>query len=289
MTLLPVQPGLTFELQYRRYGRDALNEQIKYINSEFMPGLMRVHSLYTADAMSDDVAEQLAQLTATFGHIADKMISRVNALQQKFAGAHTKKWTASVKKTLGIDINSLIDKDLDEHLRRFALGNAQLIKGVSSDVAKQISIKTLAAFRSNLTAKEFGKVLSQDFNEVLHGKHTGRTEASRKRAQQAKRVLLRRQQAKDPSKGTGRPFKYQSRYDLIARDQTSKLNSELTRVRHLEAGIKRYRWRTAGDERVRHAHSMLNNHSRRWNEPHPTEGHPGSQINCRCVAQGIIE
>lgn len=76
----------------------------------------------------------------------------------------------------------------------------------------------------------------------------------------------------------------ESRAKLIARDQTSKMNSAFNRVRQSSLGISQYRWQTAGDERVRHEHAMNDGEIFRWDKPPADTGHPGEDINCRCVA-----
>lgn len=78
-----------------------------------------------------------------------------------------------------------------------------------------------------------------------------------------------------------------SRAQLIARDQVSKLNGELTQLRQSELGVKKYRWTTAADERVRDEHRARDGKVFSWGEP-PSDGHPGQPINCRCVAQPIL-
>ncbi|MFB6371705.1 MAG: minor capsid protein [Bradymonadaceae bacterium] len=80
----------------------------------------------------------------------------------------------------------------------------------------------------------------------------------------------------------------ESRAELIARDQISKLNSDFNRVRQRNNGIERYEWMSAADRRVRTKHKFLHGEIRQWSNPHPTEGHPGDPIQCRCVARGII-
>ena len=72
---------------------------------------------------------------------------------------------------------------------------------------------------------------------------------------------------------------------LIARDQTSKLNSQLTMLRAERAGVDKYEWSTSGDSRVRPEHKALNGDIRTWDQ----EPRPGIPINCRCVAIPIIE
>jgi len=76
---------------------------------------------------------------------------------------------------------------------------------------------------------------------------------------------------------------------LIARDQSSKLNSALSQQRQQNLGVEEYIWRTAGDERVRENHRSKNGKTFRWDDPPKDTGHPGQAIQCRCVAQPIIK
>jgi len=80
----------------------------------------------------------------------------------------------------------------------------------------------------------------------------------------------------------------ESRAKLIARDQTSKLNGELTQLRQTSLGIRRYVWLTARDDRVREEHAERDGEIFSWDNP-PPDGHPGEPINCRCVAQPVLE
>jgi SPP1 gp7 family putative phage head morphogenesis protein len=82
-----------------------------------------------------------------------------------------------------------------------------------------------------------------------------------------------------------------SRARLIARDQTSKLTSDLNRKRHQQAGVESYIWRTSQDERVRPRHSKLEGTKYRYGEPTGAEEGlpPGQPIQCRCNAQGVVE
>jgi uncharacterized protein with gpF-like domain len=69
-----------------------------------------------------------------------------------------------------------------------------------------------------------------------------------------------------------------ARANLIARDQTGKLNSSLMQRRMEEAAVKMYRWLTAGDERVRGnpkgkfpkaipSHYIMNKKTAQWDDP----------------------
>lgn len=79
---------------------------------------------------------------------------------------------------------------------------------------------------------------------------------------------------------------------LIARDQVGKLNSNLATRRAAEAGVKKFRWSTSGDERVRSSHQALNNKIFTYKEGASVDGEsnvlPGQPINCRCVAIPIL-
>lgn len=79
------------------------------------------------------------------------------------------------------------------------------------------------------------------------------------------------------------------RAKLIARDQSSKLNSALNQQRQQNLGVEEYIWRTAGDGRVRDNHANKNGKIFRWDSPPEDTGHPGQDIQCRCVAQPIIK
>lgn len=97
---------------------------------------------------------------------------------------------------------------------------------------------------------------------------------------------------------------------VIARDQASKLNAELTRGRMSDAGLETYVWETAMDERVRGlpggrysnalpSHWIMQGKICRWDDPtlwknaqgewekrpsNAPHNHPGQDILCRCVA-----
>ena len=74
----------------------------------------------------------------------------------------------------------------------------------------------------------------------------------------------------------------------IVRDQTNKVVGELTRVRHVAIGIDSYRWSTSGDERVRASHRSNGGKVFRWDSPPAETGHPGDDVQCRCVAVPVV-
>lgn len=74
---------------------------------------------------------------------------------------------------------------------------------------------------------------------------------------------------------------------LIARDQTAKLNAQITWKHHKDAGVEKYRWSDSGDSRVRKRHAELHGHLffmrilRKW---HRT----GSVILARIISAGAV-
>lgn len=82
-----------------------------------------------------------------------------------------------------------------------------------------------------------------------------------------------------------------SRAKLIARDQMSKFNSDLNRIRQEQAGVESYDWSTAHDERVRPLHKTLDGQRYDWGQRTGAEDGlpPGQPIQCRCIARAVIE
>ena len=80
-----------------------------------------------------------------------------------------------------------------------------------------------------------------------------------------------------------------SRAALIARDQVSKLNGNLTRLRQQGVGVRHYIWRTSRDERVRPTHRAHEGKTFSWDKPPAGTGHPGQDYQCRCTSEAIVE
>jgi SPP1 gp7 family putative phage head morphogenesis protein len=96
-----------------------------------------------------------------------------------------------------------------------------------------------------------------------------------------------------------------NRAKLISRDQSSKFNGELNKIRQEQAGISEYTFSTSHDERVRSNHKVMSGRICKWSDPSVYKSsnekwvsrsgiggvalHPGQDIQCRCVGTGVIK
>lgn len=94
-----------------------------------------------------------------------------------------------------------------------------------------------------------------------------------------------------------------SKAKMIARDQLGSLNARMTQYEHESAGIRKYKWITKRDGKVRDCHRALHGTIHSWNEPPPmwymTESrgivytgrycNPGEDYGCRCTAAPVFD
>lgn len=96
-----------------------------------------------------------------------------------------------------------------------------------------------------------------------------------------------------------------SRAKFIARDQTSKINADLTQLRSESIGSSTYIWSGSMDERERTTHKAMEGKLCKWSDPTVysdddgktwkkrkgiggVELHPGRDYNCRCSSLPIV-
>jgi len=90
-----------------------------------------------------------------------------------------------------------------------------------------------------------------------------------------------------------------TRIALIARTETSKASTALTRSRAEDIGLDWYIWRTSKDGRVRPSHSHMDGVMVNWNDtpsPEALKGirsrlgsyHAGDSPNCRCYPEPVV-
>lgn len=78
---------------------------------------------------------------------------------------------------------------------------------------------------------------------------------------------------------------------LVARDQTLSFFADLNKARQTDLGIKRFIWRTSGDDRVRDQHAERDGEVYTWEDGTGEKGDafPGEAINCRCTAEPVVD
>jgi len=80
----------------------------------------------------------------------------------------------------------------------------------------------------------------------------------------------------------------------LAEHSLGFISARYHQSRYKDSGIERYKWSTAGDERVSENHKKLNGKVFIWSAP-PISGkngerlHPGEGFGCRCIAIPVLE
>lgn len=207
-------------------------------------------------------------------HIADV----AKGLREDAGGPHTAwkrsidnlEWSfAALRKPVGEAFGEMAKKVNDKNFQA-----AKTLLGLSPSQTR-VS-ETIAQFRDQNIAlvENAGRVYAADVRELLDD-----PESFGLRPEELKAKLLERGNVSE------------SRAELIARDQTLKLNGQLNKIRQTNAGIARYVWSTSNDERVRESHRELDGQEFSWNDPPLIEGeplNPGDDFQCRCIALPVI-
>lgn len=82
---------------------------------------------------------------------------------------------------------------------------------------------------------------------------------------------------------------------FLARQETSLMVAAYRQTRYEEIGLKKYKWSTSHDERVRPDHKDLNSRIFSYDDPPITDkatgarNNPGQDYNCRCLAIPVLE
>ncbi|NIV93803.1 hypothetical protein GWN42_13640 [candidate division KSB1 bacterium] len=252
------EPPKSIAADYAIEMRRLTNEITDLVAAEILPLLEEFENQYRIPETVDvDIGVELA---FAFNRIEQKLESQSEKLDKyakriarksmlKGNRFHRKKWVAQINKLAGIDVRSLLR---DKNIE------ALLLDKINENVAL---IKTLQP-----------EYLDQVQQAVTEGMRRGDDFFS-----------IRQRLGELESKN--------SRYrpQLIARDQMSKLTGDLNMFRQQDIGIRAYIWRTVGDSAVRPLHKANDGKQFSWAAPPPSTGHPGHDINCRCVAEPVFD
>lgn len=251
----------------REYVRTT-NAYMEILKSELEEQLPKLKEAYKKERDADvknrrnDSATDLQlAITSVFNTIKNNVIARTMGfgLRRKLENlAHlnrkltVKEWKRAIKATLGIDIRE------DYYLGNFY--EKELLKWIDENVSliKTIPEDTLDKMRDIV------------YDGFTSGKTTTRMVHDIRKAYGVSR----------------------RRAELIARDQTAKLNGQIQQAQQLDAGVTEYIWSTSGDERVRKSHKELNGKKFSWNDaPVNSDGrkcHPGEDYQCRCIGRPVF-
>lgn len=252
--MLQRQPGTTvnmFVIQEAPGFRRAYLAELRRLNLKIAKGVRdTILPAYRRELTTDARESDFEALKAFVQGLLLTTNDTIKGLVMLESIKHTERFMAGAKAVFGINLTGIVTgEDLEDYVDRAALRNAGLIKGMTDDLVKNVQRVTTTALVNGETAGQLQKKLKKEF------------ELSDKRAR------------------------------LIARDQTSKMNAELNKIRQQQAGVDKYTWRTSRDERVRERHRKLNGIVYKYGEQTGAEDgqEPGQPIQCRCIAQGVIE
>lgn len=87
----------------------------------------------------------------------------------------------------------------------------------------------------------------------------------------------------------------ESRAQLIAVDQTLRLNADLSQAKAQSLGVTKYVWSTSRDQRVRESHRDLDGQEFSYTDPPVVDektgrrANPGGDFQCRCIAVPLVD
>ena len=255
--LRPVKPSHKVELWYKTQLLAIVAQLRRVAREELLPELKRLEPLYarTTDGLVRDEQVPRRSLETTFSRMAQRF-GGIGQTAQRLSDLAVERNAEAVDERLKAAIKASLSIDISPVLNQ---------SGPILDAMK-------AATKANI---ELITSIPDQFFEKLGDAVGKNMEAGMRFEDLAKEI----ERIGDVT---------ESRAKLIARDQTSKMNGAFNQARQTSLGIDRYVWQTSGDERVRHDHAMNDGETFRWDKPPPT-GHPGHEINCRCVAIPVFD
>lgn len=214
--------------------------------------------------------------------------------------------TGNAKRAEIVKANSL--DEIDRVLRRLRISaeedtfNSAKVKVLSSDFVSSVNRSQRVAFAEQVSKiKGFDPTMSEPWlgpflrtaieENVSHIKSIPadyHKSIETIVTQGARRGVSLNEMAKQISDQGGVTLR---RGKFIARDQLGSIYGDLTKARHQNIGLKKFKWVTSTDERVRDSHMRLHNQIFTWEEGATNERGetiwPGTDFNCRCYAEAI--
>lgn len=259
-----VKPDSAAEVFYRKELLEYIAAMEEDINNTIVKELERKEFEYVRDGFIADFTKTLRVLELRWALGAQAASTLSNSVVGKIDKTAKERLDSVVSSALGVDIAQIVSSEGLTNTIESAVGS-------NVDLIRSIPQQYLAKIRSIV------------LTETIKGRS-------------AKSLIAQIQEVGGVTK---------SRARLIARDQTNKINGDLTRERQTASGIRAFRWRTVGDKAVRLSHKERNGLIFAWRPEFVGQrladgtilrdpevagiGYPGEDIQCRCVAEAIIE
>jgi hypothetical protein len=239
------------------------------------------------DAWPDELSVQLNKLSEEYDIISKQSQDIAAGAFEAVNGVSHREWYAIAKRVLGVDLFQF-EPWIKDEAKAFIHINTDLITKLQSDTQSDISRIVMGGFREG------------NRWETLRDEITGTTDL-----------------------GPGVFDKVETRAELIARDQCTKLYADVGEKRQQNAGLEWYTWRTMEDERVvgtpggrypegstgHRNHYLMDGKICKWSDPtiyadniaaakagrwkarteKMPKAHPGKEIQCRCYADPCFE
>lgn len=248
----------------------ALKQATAKVLDIYLPALGATDTLpRRTDGLTEDVTSMVDALRTEYDRLVPALGSLIDKTADKTNNFELRQWRKTMNAVLGVDLWQS-EPWLRDRLNVWSDNNVALITKLTEDL--QTQVRTIVQ-QGYLAGKRHETIRA----EILGG--TG--------LKGLEHVPALR--------------KVENRAKLLARDQVSKLNGQLTAARQQQAGITMYVWRTSEDERVRESHALMSGKLCRWDNPdvYSTDGGktwiprpasavhlpPGQDYQCRCYAE----
>lgn len=258
------QVDKTTEIQYRRALLNFLAALQQDIENTLVLELQRKEFEYTRDSFVDDFANSLDALKARWLLGNEQALGLANQVVGRINKATKQRIEKAVGKAMGVNVAQLVESEgLSDAVNSSVRENVRLIRTIPAQYLDRIE-------RIVLQETVKGRSATSIINQIREVHNVS-----------------------------------ENRARVIARDQSNKINGEITRQRQTALNIRAFRWRTVGDEAVRESHRLRNGKVYAWAPEFvgqrladgtvlldPTIddiGYPGEDIQCRCIAEPIIE
>lgn len=219
--LSPIKESKAIELYYYNELRKIVKEMESDVRNELYPILSEAKiTIDNNPLITLSILTSLREKWSKIDFIAKNISSNfVNGLNR----VNRDKFLKSVNSGLGINIETMInERGLNDIVALQRQKNEVLIKSIPEEFFKGIEIEIQNGISNGLRPEQIQKNISG-------------------------------------IKGISSLFgKLENRIKMIARQETSVINSQLTKARYESARVELYEWSTSEDERVRKSHRVLN-------------------------------